>query len=179
MCHWTAAAEASFVSSVIRRSCSVARRTFNSTVMRPFRRGSHPRLTMKRSPYLVLFLLLLLSVGSGRTQYVSAGDNDETLCPVHHVLLKRGKLGLFYGLVAKDPCDTLDRIKARENYFPYANSSRYYGGSVRYSDSPDYKEVLYCPKCREVENTWPCLETHGTPSSIIAPPRITILPTVN
>jgi hypothetical protein len=59
---------------------------------------------------------------------VSAGNNDETLCPVHHVPLKRGKPGLFYGLVAEDPCDILDRIEAKEKYFPYANSSVYGGG---------------------------------------------------
>ena len=130
---------------------------------------------MKRSPYLVLLLLLAISVAGGGAQHVSAGNNDETLCPVHHVPLKREKLGLFYGLVAQDPCDTLDRIEAERKYFPYANSS-VYGGCVRYSDSPDYKEVLYCPKCREVEKTWPCLETRETP---ILNPRVTRLPTIN
>src|SRR5205085_1558046 len=130
---------------------------------------------MKRSTYFVFFLLLLVSVTAGGTQYVPGGDNDETLCPVHHVPLKREKLGLFYGLGAKDPCDTLDRIEARGKYFPYANSNQY-GGRVRYSGAPDYKEVLYCPKCRAVENTWPCLETRETP---IANPLVTRLPTVN
>src|SRR6185503_12919374 len=103
---------------------------------------------MKHPGYLAcLFLLLLATAGEG-AQYVSA-DHDLTLCAVHHVTLKRERLALFYGLVAEDPCDTLDRIEAREKYFPYANSNNY-GGCVRDSNSPDYREVLYCPKCREV-----------------------------
>jgi hypothetical protein len=134
---------------------------------------------MKRSAYFVSLLLLLLSVAGAGTQYVSAGNHDETLCPVHHVRLKRESLKLFYGLVAGDPCETLDHIEAMEKYFPYANSN-VHGGGVRYPDSPDYKEVLYFPRCREVEKLWPCLATRGTPIVTQLPlPRVTRLPTVN
>jgi hypothetical protein len=131
---------------------------------------------MKRSAYFVALLLLILSAAARGSQYASASDRDETVCPVHHVPLQREKLGLAYGLVAHGPCDTLDRIEAKEKYFPYANSS-VYGGFVRDSNSPDYIEIMYCPKCREVEKSWPCLETRET--RIITPPRVTVLPTVN
>jgi len=37
-----------------------------------------------------------------------------------------------------------------------------YGG-YNIFDPPEYVEVLYCPKCREAEKAWPCVETRETP----------------
>ena len=131
---------------------------------------------MKRTAYLALLILLSLAgVGPRRASAVK----DETLCPVHHVPLLAERVQLLYGLVARDPCETLDRVQAREKYFPYANSSAY-GGGIKSSDAPDYRDVSFCPRCREVEKTWPCLETRGT--AIVNPvpaSRITTLPTVH
>jgi hypothetical protein len=104
-----------------------------------------------------------------------SGD-EVKVCPVHHVPLKKDKLEIIYGLVV-DSCDTSDRRKASERYFPFDNAVAY-GGCVIFEDSPKYKEVRYCPKCREVEKTWPCLETRDTPMISTLPAlRITSLPT--
>src|SRR5215813_4526132 len=114
---------------------------------------------MRFVQYTVLLCLLTLALTSGRMATVSG--EEEKVCPVHHVPLKKKKLEIIYGLVL-DPCNTFDRAKASEEYFPYANSVAY-GGCIERPHSPKHREVLYCPKCREVEKTWPCLETRDTP----------------
>jgi hypothetical protein len=126
---------------------------------------------MRRLTYLLLSLLLLLNVARGpQTRAFHAPPDDEPkICPVHHVPLKREQLGIVYGLVF-DPCNTNDRARAAEKYFPYANSV-IYGGCIIEPDSPRYEEITYCPKCREVEKTWPCLETRDTPIITTLPPR--------
>lgn len=116
---------------------------------------------MKLYRYIPLFPLLIILLLSIPTPEVSS-DSTEEMCPVHHLPLKRERLEIIYGLVATVRCDTWDRTKAEEKYFPYANSESY-GGCLMDADSPKYKEVLYCPKCRAVEKTWPCIETHSTP----------------
>src|SRR2546430_757653 len=107
---------------------------------------------MRFARYIVLLSLLGFAFAGVPPARVS-GD-EEKLCPVHHVPLKKEKLQILYGLVA-DPCDIFDRAKASEKYFPYPNSV-VYGGCLIFPDSPKDTEVLYCPKCREVEKTWPC-----------------------
>ena len=120
---------------------------------------------MRRIASLLLFLLLLLNVaGAPQTR----ASHKPKICPVHRVPLKHEQLAIVYGLVVL-PCDTFDRAEAAEKYFPYANSV-IYGGCVIELDSPRYKEITYCPKCREVEKTWPCLETHDTPIITTLPP---------
>ena len=122
---------------------------------------------MKPTRYFLFAFALALAIAAAPAKRVS-GD-DEKLCPVHHVPLKREQLGIVYGLVSH-PCDIFSRAKAEEKYFPYANSI-VYGGCVVFPDSPKTEEVLYCPKCREVEKTWPCLETGDTPIITTLPLR--------
>jgi hypothetical protein len=128
-------------------------------------------------PYRYLLSLPLLAILIfGLPATAISDDNKEQLCPVHHVPLRKERLGITYGLVV-DPCFSFDRIKAEEKYFPYANSV-IYGGCLIYPDSPKDEEVLYCPKCREVEKSWPCLETNETPIiTTLPPPRATKLQT--
>jgi hypothetical protein len=129
---------------------------------------------MRFARYIALLSLLGFTFAGMLAARVS-GD-EEKVCPVHHVPLKKEKLQIVYGLVI-DPCSTFDRAKASGEYFPYANSV-VYGGCVIFPDSPKEEEVLYCPKCREVEKTWPCLETRDTPIITTLPaPRDTRLPT--
>jgi hypothetical protein len=129
---------------------------------------------MKFLRYILLLSTLAFAFGTVPPSKVSGGA--EKLCPIHHLPLKREKLQIVYGLVA-EPCDMFDRAKASEKYFPYANSV-IYGGCIISPDSPKVEEVLYCPKCREVEKTWPCIETRETPIITTLPaPRITRLPT--
>ena len=133
---------------------------------------------MKRSAYLVWLFLFLLSVAGGEIQGVSGQNNDERLCPIHHVPLKREKLKVLYGRVANDPCD-LDRAQAMEKYFPFANGVLD-GGYNILTDPPEYVEVLYCPKCREAEKAWPCVETRETGIVTQLPLRqVMRLPTVS
>ena len=123
--------------------------------------------------YILLLSLLAFAFASVPTARVSGGQ--DKLCPVHRVPLKKEKLEIIYGLVV-DPCDTFDRSRSSEKYFPYANSV-IYGGCLIFPNSPKDKEVLYCPKCRELEKTWPCLETRDTPLITTLPaPRVTRLP---
>jgi hypothetical protein len=123
-----------------------------------------------------ILLLLLLAFAAASVPAARVSGGEDKLCPVHHVPLKKGKLEIIYGLVV-DPCDTFDRANSSEKYFPYAHSV-IYGGCIMTTDSPKDQEVLYCPKCREVEKTWPCIETRDTPIITTLPaPRITRLPT--
>ena len=124
---------------------------------------------------LVLVLVILAVIGAPQTR-ASHGDADEpTFCPVHHVPLMRGRVEIVYGLIV-DVCDR-DLAEAAEKYFPYANSV-VYGGCLSPVDPPHLKEVLYCPKCRELEKTWPCLETRETPIiTTLPPPRVIKPPT--
>jgi hypothetical protein len=132
---------------------------------------------MRRAAYLISLLLLILPLTSGGGQTAS-GNDDEKLCPVHHVPLKHGKREILYGLVA-DVCDSLAHAKAEQKFFPYANSVAY-GGCLVFPDSPKSEDVLYCPKCREVEKTWPCLVAGETPIvTELPPPRVTKLPTLH
>jgi hypothetical protein len=125
---------------------------------------------MRRSAYLILSVfLLVIIVGTPQTRGSDVSNDEPTLCPLHHVPLRHEKLEIVYGLV-NDPCMTDDHAKAAEKYFPYANSV-VYGGCVIFPDSPEDKEVAYCPKCREVEKTWPCLETRNTPIVTKLPQR--------
>jgi hypothetical protein len=128
---------------------------------------------MRVTRYILLLSLLAFAFASGSTARVSGGE--DKLCPVHRVPLKKEKLEIIYGLVV-DPCDTFDRARSSEKYFPYANSV-IYGGCIITPHSPKEQEVLYCPKCREVEKTWPCIETRDTPIIMTLPPRVTRLPT--
>ena|SRR6185369_17264570 len=121
---------------------------------------------MRRIAYLLLSLLLLLNIAGAPQTHAS---NKPKICPVHRVPLKREQLAIVYGLVAS-PCDGIDHAWAAVKHFPYANSV-IYGGCVIYPDSPRYEEITYCPKCRAVEKTWPCLETHDTPIITTLPPR--------
>ncbi len=73
-------------------------------------------------------------------------------CPVHHLPLKGERLRITYGL-ADGPRTSPGRSEWQEVYFPYANSV-IYGGCVIGPDSPQYEGVLYCPKCRKVEEVW-------------------------
>jgi len=131
---------------------------------------------MRRAAYLISVLLLILPITSGGGQPASA--SDAKLCPVHHLPLKHGKREIVYGLVA-DVCDSFAHAQAEHKYFPYANSVAY-GGCLVFPDSPKSEDVLYCPKCREVERAWPCLVTGETPIvTELPPPRVTKLPTVN
>jgi hypothetical protein len=109
-----------------------------------------------------IFGLLILSVALSNfpVSEVSGGGHPKS-CPVHHLRLKKEKLEIVYGLVV-DPCGSSERIASAAKNFPYANSV-IYGGCVVESDSPTYKEVLYCERCREVEKSWPCLETEPLP----------------
>ena len=138
------------------------------------------KITVKKPGFLT-YLLIELEIKSGGmfshvfrlepTRASHAPPDDKTkICPVHHVRLKRQRLGIVYGLVADDPCGSMERLWTEVKYFPYANSE-IYGGCVIEPDSPRNKEVLYCPKCREVEKTWPCLETHDTPIITTVPSR--------
>jgi hypothetical protein len=131
---------------------------------------------VRRYKYILALLLPAILSLSIPAAGVST-NNKGKYCPVHHVLLKKEKLKILYGLVLL-PCDTLDRVKVAATYFPYANSVAY-GGCVIEPDSPEYEEVLYCAKCREVEReaeSWPCLETRDTPIITTLPtPTITPL----
>jgi hypothetical protein len=129
---------------------------------------------MRVTRYILLLSLLAFAFANVPTVRVSGGE--DKLCPVHHVPLQKEKLKIIYGLVV-DPCDNFDRATSSEKYFPYANSV-IYGGCIITSDSPNDQEVLYCPKCREVEKTWPCIETRDTAIiTTLPPPRVTRLPT--
>lgn len=115
---------------------------------------------MRIARYILMLPLLSILIFSLPATVVS-GDSKEKMCPVHHVSLKKEKLEIIYGLV-DESCVGLDRIKSQGQYFPYANSV-VYGGCLIYPNSPKYKDILYCSKCREVEKSWPCLETNDTP----------------
>jgi hypothetical protein len=130
-----------------------------------------------RAPLQLLFFLVLAVVAvSGVPTLRVANDSEENMCPVHHVPLKKEKLEIAYGLIPDEPCNA-DRRKAAKQYFPFANSV-VYGGCVILPNSPKYEEVPYCPKCRELEKTWRCLETSKTPIVTTFPaPRVTRLPT--
>lgn len=122
--------------------------------------GAKERRSMRSFKYLFVLLLLALSVFNEPAKEASAGSREKR-CPIHHVVLKKEKLPIIYG-EAVLPCESFSRWRAASKYFPYANSA-VYGGCVITDDSPKYKEVLYCEKCREVEKNWPCLETETTP----------------
>jgi hypothetical protein len=136
-------------------------RPVNSGVIPPLEGSEASTYRMRRTTDLLLFLLLLGVVGAPQMQGSGATDKNRDACPVHHTPLKREKLEIVYGLVL-DPCNTDRRARVAEKHFPYANSV-VYGGCVIFPDSPTDKEVTYCSKCREVEKTWPCLETRDTP----------------
>jgi hypothetical protein len=136
------------------------------------------KITVKKLGF-VTYSLINIEIKSGTFSHLfhlepacpsHAPPADKTkICPVHHVPLKRQRLGIGYGLVT-DNCGDMDRLWAAVKYFPYANRV-IYGGCDIETNSPRYEEVLYCPKCREVEKTWPCLETHDTPIITTLPPR--------
>lgn len=124
---------------------------------------------------LVIPLLIILTLSLPAT--VISNDSKEKVCPVHHVSLKKERVAITYGLV-DDPCYSLDRIKSRGKYFPYANSI-IHGGDIIYPDSPEYKDVRYCETCREVEKNWPCMEMPDIRIITTLPrPGITKLPTL-
>ena len=131
---------------------------------------------MKFSSFNLLILILAVVAVAGVPTLSVASDSEEKMCPVHHVPLKKEKLKIAYGLIPDEPCNA-DRRKAAKQHFPLANSV-VEGGCVILPDSPKYEEVLYCPKCREVEKTWRCLATSETPIITTLPPsRVTRLPT--
>jgi hypothetical protein len=103
----------------------------------------------------------MLAIALSNLPIGEASGGYPKSCPVHHLRLRREKLGIIYGLVA-DPCAGSERIASAAKNFPYANSV-IYGGCVIEPSSPKYKEVLYCERCREVEKSWPCLETQPLP----------------
>jgi hypothetical protein len=55
------------------------------------------------------------------------------------------------------PCAGLEQLELAARKFPYANSV-VYGGCVIESDSPRFKEVMYCEACRKAEKESPCIE---------------------
>lgn len=117
--------------------------------------------------------MLAVGVSDVPTRRV-AGDNQVKICPLHQVVLQKDTLKIAYGLVPGEACDS-NRVKAAAQFFPYANSI-VYGGCVTDPDSPKTEEVLYCPKCRAVEKTWPCLTTDSPIITTLPPPRIISLP---
>jgi hypothetical protein len=126
---------------------------------------------MKVTRYILLLSLLAFAFASVPTTRVSGGE--DKFCPVHHVPLKKEKLEIIYAS-SLIPA-TFDRDGSSEKYFPYANSV-VYGACISTPDSPKNQEVLYCPNCRDVEKTWPCIETHDTAIiTTLSPPRVSRL----
>ena len=115
---------------------------------------------MRMRKYIFGVLILAVALSNIPAREVSGGGQPKR-CPVHHLRLKKERLEIIYGLVV-DPCAGSERIASAAKNFPYANSV-IYGGCVMEPDSPTYKEVLYCDRCREVEKSWPCLETEPLP----------------
>lgn len=129
---------------------------------------------MKFSSFILLILVLAVVTVAGVPPLSVTSDSQEKMCPVHQVPLKKEKLKIAYGLIPDEPCN-VDRRKAAKQYFPLANSV-VEGGCVILPNSPKYEEVLYCPKCREVEKTWRCPETSDAPIITTLPaPRVTRL----
>jgi hypothetical protein len=109
----------------------------------------------KTSTYLFLLLVLATFIYGAPATSGSKYSGGKT-CPVHHLELKKERLKIMYGMM-NDTCP--DRLNAAPKYFPYANSV-VYGGCVIKAKSPEYKDVLYCEKCRAVRKNWPCPEKY-------------------
>jgi len=73
----------------------------------------------------------------------------ETVCPVHGVDLRVGKVWIEYGLY----CFSDDFVEAQSARFPWANS-RVMGGCIIRHGVPGRVDVKYCPECRESEKAY-------------------------
>ena len=94
--------------------------------------------------YLTALLLIAVSVSFSSCRTVPM--QEESICAVHQIQMKKQTLPINYGLIDMfHPFYT-----ARHELFP--NDERYLqGGCVVEVDAPTEKEVYVCPKCTQAQ----------------------------